>query len=166
MTNIRTWINLVEKIDKEREFYINQANEFRAEQKLWWPVSPELMDIYRDGSHSFKDAMSALHWYKNDQKHRDGDKPAEIYADGRLAWFKNGRHHRDGDKPAEIWADGTLVWYKNGELHRLRGPAFIDAHNKFQWYFKGKQIPVNSQEEYLQWLEKNGHVDVYRLRKS
>jgi hypothetical protein len=65
-----------------------------------------------------------------------------------------------------INADGTLYWWKNGKWHRLLGPALIDKNNKFEWWVKSMKIPVNSQEEYLNWLEKNGHVDVYRLRKS
>jgi hypothetical protein len=190
MTKIRNWINLVENTNKEREFYINQANEYRAEQNLWWPISSELMASYRDGSHTNKAANGSLiwskngyfhrdgdkpawmwadgslAWYKNGEWHRDGDKPAEIFADGTLEWWKNGRQHRDGDKPAVIRADGTLEWYKNGLQHRLAGPAIIGANNNFQWWFKGKRIPVTSQEEYLNWLEKNGHVDVYRLRQS
>jgi hypothetical protein len=62
-------------------------------------------------------------------------------------------------------ANGYLWWWKKGERHQLAGPAVIDENNKFEWWFKGKQIPVNSQEEYLNWLQKNGHIDVYRLRK-
>jgi hypothetical protein len=191
MTNIRNWINLVENIDKEREFYINQANHYRTEERSkWWPVSPDLMASYKDGSHTDKwpngtlvwykngvyhrdgdkpawiRANGTLEWWKNDQNHRDSDKPAEICADGTLEWWKNGLWHRDGDKPAEINANGTLIWLKNGEKHRLAGPAVIDGNNNFRWDFKNKQIPVNSQEEYLQWLVKNGLIDVYRLRKQ
>jgi hypothetical protein len=191
MTNIRNWINLVENIDKEREFYINQANYYRTEERdKWWPVSPELMASYKDGSHTQKlrhgtlqwlkngkfhrdsdkpaeiNAVDELLWCKNDEQHRDGDKPAFIGADGSRQWFKNDELHRDGDKPASIHARGTLEWFKNGEYHRLLGPAVIDQNNNFEWWFKGVKILVKSQEEYLQWLEKNGHIDVYRLRKQ
>ena len=191
LNQIRHWINLVKNTDKEQEFYINQANHYRTEERAkWWPVSKELMASYRDGDKpAYIDADGALHWdngqlhrdedkpaviyangtlgwYKNGLLHRDGDKPAWIGADGALEWCKNGEQHRDGHKPAEIWADGTLEWWKNSRVHRLTGPAVIDSNNKFEWWFKGKKIPVKSQEKFLQWLEKNGHVDVYRLRKS
>jgi hypothetical protein len=192
MTNIRNWINLVENIDKEREFYINQANYYRTEERdKWWPVSPELMASYRDGDkparilpdgsliweknglwHRDDDKPAriwpddSLEWWKNGELHRDGDKPAIIYADNKLVWYKNGLRHRDGDKPAMIYADGLLEWVKNSEGHRLVGPAVIDENNNFEWWFKGEEIPVNSQEEYLKWLSDKGHIDVYRLRKQ
>jgi hypothetical protein len=190
MTNIRSWINLVENIDKEREFYINQANEFRKERAKGWPVSKELLASYKDGSHTrkYSDGTLAwlkngryhrdgnkpayigtddtLQWYKNGHWQRDGDKPARISADGSLEWWKNGHLHRDGDKPARIEATGSLQWWKNYLLHRLLGPAVITENNDFEWWFKGEEIPVNSQEEFLQWLQKNGHIDVYRLRKQ
>jgi hypothetical protein len=192
MTEIRNWINLVENIDKEREFYINQANYYRTtERAKWWPVSPELMASYNDGSRTETDVNGSLVWMKDGVYHREGDKPAFIDFDGSLVWYKNGKEHRDGDKPAYIDADGTLVWYKNrlnnrdrdkpavinanGTLvwfkndfrHRLAGPAVIDNYNNyFQWYFKGEKIPVNSQEEFLKWLSDKGHIDVYRLRKQ
>jgi hypothetical protein len=191
MTEIRNWINLVENIDKEREFYINQANYYRTEERdKWWPVSPELMASYKDGSHTRKYSDGTLEWLKNGDWHRDGDKPADIWSDGTLGWLKNGVYHRggdkpafigadgsrqwfkndelhrDGDKPASILADGTLLWYKNGEYHRLLGPAVIDQNNNFEWWFKGEEIPVKSQEEFLKWLSDKGHIDVYRLRKQ
>ena len=182
--------NLYENADIDREFYINQSNEFRAERDKWWPVSKELMDSYRDGSHTEKWHSDLLIWVKNGLLHRDGDKPAEIYANGSLAWYKNdlvhregdkpadinsdgdllwsknGYWHRDGDKPARIEATGSLQWCKNGELHRVRGPAVITENNNFEWYFKGEKILVKSQEEFLKWLSDKGHIDVYRLRKQ
>jgi hypothetical protein len=191
MTNIRSWINLLENIDKEREFYINQANHYRTEERdKWWPVSKELIASYKDGSHTQKLRHGTLQWLKNGKFHRDSDKPAVIYPDGTLLWYKNGEYHRDGDKPAWIWADGSLAWEKNGQLHRdgdlpagiwpagtlewwknnklhrLLGPAYIDENNNFEWWFKGEEIPVKSQEEFLKWLSDKGHIDVYRLRKS
>ena len=183
MQLIRNWINLVENTDSEREFYINQANEFRAERKLWRSVSDELMASYRDGSHTKErldgslewykngklhrdgdlpaaiDADGTLHWYKNGEPHRDDNKPAVIRADGTLEWYKNGDWHRDGDKPVWIWENGTLIWSKNGLNHRVLGPAVIDGNNNFKWWFKGGQIPVNSQEEYEEWIHKNHPFD-------
>jgi hypothetical protein len=65
-----------------------------------------------------------------------------------------------------MWAGGQLGWFKNGEAHRLLGPAVITENNDFEWWFKGEEIPVNSQEEFLKWLRDKGHIDVYRLRKQ
>ena len=90
-------------------------NEHLKERDLWWPVSPELMTSYRDGSHT-KDIGSALFWYKNNFFHRDGDKPAVIYADGTLEWFINGIRHRvtgpaavNPNKKHEYWIDGVEI---------------------------------------------------------
>ena len=184
MTNIRTWINLVENTDHDREFYINQANKFRKERAKWWPVSKKLLaNNYKDGSQTEKTADGTRVWYKNGEVHRDDDRPAIIYADGGLVWYKNGEYHRDGDKPARIDEDGTLgwwkngkihrdgdkpavigsdgllVWYKNGQRHRVLGPAVIDKNNNFEWWFRGDEIPVNSQEEYEEWIHKNHPFD-------
>ena len=35
---------------------------------------------------------------------------------GTKFWYKNGVKHRDGDQPAVISADGYRAWYKNGKL--------------------------------------------------
>ena len=115
-------------------------NDYLKEQELWWPVSPELMSSYRDGSHTEKWATGSLVWYKTSFLHRNGDKPAVIYADGTLQWWKNGLRHRDGNKPARIYADGGLVWYKNGEFHRDGDkPAYIGAGGTLIWYKNDKQ---------------------------
>ena len=63
------------------------------------------------------DSDDNMYWLNDlGQLHRDGDKPAIIWADGGRRWYKNGELHRDGDKPAVISASGTKLWYKNGEL--------------------------------------------------
>jgi hypothetical protein len=46
--------------------------------------------------------------------HRDGDRPAIIWADGTQWWLQNDEVHRDGDQPAYIGADGTQRWYQYG----------------------------------------------------
>ena len=147
--------------------------KYLSERAKWWPVSPELMASYRDGSHThnfgnaelawWKDGYfhrdgdkpayigsdGSLEWYKNGQYHRDGDLPAIIYADGELAWFKNGVRHRDGDKPAWIRADSTLQWYKNDEWHRTTGPAIIHPNNKHRYWINGVDIT----KEVKSWLK-------------
>ncbi len=148
-------------------------NEYLKERELWWPVSPELMAEYNDGSHDSKDTRDKLLWYKNDLLHRDGDKPAVIYsygtlewrkngdlhrdgdkpawigADSRLGWWKNDKIHRDGDKPALIWPNDTLVWHKNGLRHRITGPAVIHPNNEHEYWING----VNITKEVKSWLE-------------
>ena len=193
MNTIRKWINLVENIDSDREFYINQANEFRKERSKYWPVSSKLMASYRDGSHTKKEVDGSIGWYKNGIRHRDGDKPASILKNGTCQWWKNGqvhrdgdmpswigsfgsliweknnRRHRDGDKPALMGVNDQLEWYKNGKLHRVLGPAVIGINNEFIWWFRGEKIPVTSQDEYEEWLKKNHPFEpevrqLYQLR--
>jgi hypothetical protein len=114
-------------------------NEYLKERELWWPVSPELLAGYKDGSH-VKDINGSLVWYKNGLLHRDGDLPAFISSGGTLGWYKNGKYHRDGDKPAWIWPNGTLVWLKNGDWHRTTGPAIIYPNNKKEYWVNDIEI--------------------------
>ena len=65
------------------------------------------MITYPDGSQE---------WRTHRVRHRDGDLPAHIGAEGTLEWWKNGGEHRDGDLPAVIEANGTYAWYHNGVL--------------------------------------------------
>jgi hypothetical protein len=134
-------------------------NDYLKERELWWPVSPELMAIYKNGSHREEWTDGTLIWYKNGECHRDGDKPAWIYPNGELTWYKNGKWHRDGDKPAYINPDGTLTWYKNGKCHRDGDkPAWIDKDGRLEWRKNGKQhritgpavIRPNNKHEY--WI--------------
>ena len=70
-------------------------------------------------------------FYKNGRFHRDGDKPAVIFLDGRKEYWKNGVLHRDGDKPAVIYSSGTEKYYKNGKFHRDGDkPAMITTYKK------------------------------------
>jgi len=118
--------------------------EYLSEQAKWWPVSPELIASYRDGSHTEEWNHGTLAWSKNGDLHRDGDNPAMIYGDGTLEWYKNGLRHRDGDKPTMIDADGTLKWWKNGDWHRDDDkPAVIGADNTLGWLKYGLRHRVN-----------------------
>jgi len=67
----------------------------------------------------FIDGFNNKIWYKNDEYHREKDKPAIIYSNGEIAWFKNGEIHRENDKPARIYSDGTMAWYTDGEFIRI-----------------------------------------------
>lgn len=60
------------------------------------------------------DYTGSVMYYKNGQRHRDGDKPAVIRVDGTVWYYKDDELHRDGDLPARIWADGSAEYWKNG----------------------------------------------------
>ena len=161
-------------------------NEYLKERKLWWPVSPKLMASYRDGSHASKTADGTLIWYKNDDFHRNGDKPAVIYwdgtlvwfknnlrhrdddmpafiyADGSLGWWKNGQRHRDGDRPAVIYWNGSLTWYKNGQIHRTTGPAVIHSNNKHEYWING----VNITAKVNAWLKTRDYLHPFTLEQQ
>ena len=124
------------------------TSDAKKERARYWPISPELMAQYKDGSHT-KNEFDYLEWRQNDKMHRDGDKPAIIYADGSLAWYQIGLIHRDGDKPAIITADGGLEWWKNGQLHRYSGPARIRPSGGMSWWIRGEYITLEVNE----WLE-------------
>jgi hypothetical protein len=40
----------------------------------------------------------------------------EKYSSGNKYWFKNSKLHRENDKPAIIYNDGRLCWYIDGKL--------------------------------------------------
>jgi hypothetical protein len=126
-------------------------NEYLKERELWWPISPELMAQYNDGSHTHKFVYGELAWWKNFKLHRDGDKPARIWTDGTLIWYKNGEVHREDDKPAVIFADGRLCWYKNGVYHQTTGPAVIRPNNKHEheYWINGDNVT----KDVKIWLE-------------
>jgi hypothetical protein len=43
---------------------------------------------------------------------------------------------------------GTKFWRLNGQYHREDGPAVEWTDGSCDWYFRDKQIEVNSQEEF------------------
>ena len=138
-------------------------NDYLKERDLWWPVSPELMTSYRDGSHTDDWLDGTLLWFKNGVWHRDGDKPARIYAaNSTLLWYKNGKIHRDGDKPAAIFWNGTLWWYKNGKQHRVTGPAVINRNNKHEYWING----VNITAKVNAWLKTRDYLHPFTLEQQ
>lgn len=97
---------------------------------IQWTLNSEL--------HSFCDlpayAGHGIHlWYKRGKKHRSGDQPAIICADGKQEWWQHDELHRDGDQPAIVHADGTRQWWQHGKKHRdlTRGNIFQVV---FSWY--------------------------------
>jgi hypothetical protein len=95
-------------------------------------LSPIIYDIV--------DTNGTLKWYKEGKLHRDGDEPAEIWANKTQRWYKEGNQHRDGDEPAVIQSNGTRFWYKEGERHRDGyKPAIICLDGAQIWYKEGKR---------------------------
>ena len=71
-------------------------------------------------------------WYQHGKIHRI-DKPAVIYINGMRQWWKEGKPHRDGDKPAVLWAFGARAWWRDGKRYRIDEHAFIDADGMQRW---------------------------------
>jgi hypothetical protein len=95
--------------------------------------------------HSINDLPAIIHvngkqeWYKNGNRHRDGDLPAIMGGDSQ-EWFKDDRRHRDGDLPAVIFDYGAQYWFKYGRLHRDGDlPACIHSNRCREWYNDGKR---------------------------
>jgi len=80
----------------------------------WFVLNVPVGRVYRSFLHKHYPSLKV--WYKNGKLHRDGDKPAVVYAHGDQCWYKNGELHRDGDKPAIVYVNGFKAWYKNGRL--------------------------------------------------
>jgi hypothetical protein len=77
-----------------------------------------------------------IKWYKRGMLHRDVN-PAIIKYYGKVerieSWFKNGNKHRDEDLPAELEYDSNNklsieIWYKNGSLYREENKRPILFH--------------------------------------
>ena len=70
-------------------------------------------------------------WYQNGELHRE-DGPAVTTNGQKLwcikRWYKDGNRHRDGDRPAMIMANGIFAWYKNNISYK---PNWQDHHFKY-----------------------------------
>jgi hypothetical protein len=88
------------------------------------------------------DVNGTQRWYnKDNEHHREDDKPAIVYTDGTQIWMRNSKLHRDNG-PAAIYADGTQLWCKNDELHRDNGkPAVINADGTEEYWLNDKRQP-------------------------
>jgi len=60
-------------------------------------------------------------------------------------WWVNDLRHRENNKPAVEWGDGRKSWYVNGLSHRTNGPAFENASGHKSWHLEGVEY---SEEEY------------------
>jgi hypothetical protein len=62
-------------------------------------------------------------------------------------WYKNGLRHRENDKPAFEWINGKKEWYINGLRHRENGkPAIEYSNGKKEWWINSKSIKRNYDE--------------------
>ena len=88
-------------------------------------------------------------YYKNDVLHRE-DGPAIEYFNGDEEWYKEGLLHRfDGPASTE---GNNKYWYFDGMLHRRLGPAIEYDDGIKEWYYYGREIQVNSLEEFSKHL--------------
>ena len=86
---------------------------------------------HRDGDlPAIMHANGDQEWFKHGKRHRDGDLPAIMHANGDQEWYKDDKRHRDGDLPAIIYADGAQSWFKYEVQHRDVGPAHVSAKNQ------------------------------------
>ena len=84
------------------------------------------------------DGVRYSYWYRNGKVHRDGDKPAITASNGTMEWYRDGKIHRDGDLPAIVQADGSEFWYKSDRLHRDNDlPAIIRSDGTQEWFRNG-----------------------------
>lgn len=76
---------------------------------------------------------------------RQGNKPnyaimkKYIQPNGDILHLENAVRHRQGDLPAVIGADGSKEWWLNGARHRERGPAVITANGEEFYYLYGNE---------------------------
>ena len=142
MNDLRRYITILENASQdELQKYRDELKYWQNEKKKYWPISKELLAQYKDGTNTEK-------------------------FNGDLYWRnKNNQMHRDGDKPAYIGRDCNLQWWKNGKLHRFSGPAVIYPSGTREWHWRGEHIPVNSQEEFIEYLKKHKGVKIIRANK-
>jgi hypothetical protein len=77
-------------------------------------------------------------WYKNDDIHRENDRPAVVYDHGAKKWYRDNLLHRVGDQPAYIHKYGTQLWYMNSVIHRCHDlPAVVGKDGSCAWFING-----------------------------
>jgi hypothetical protein len=72
------------------------------------------------------------------------------HPNGSVSWFRD-----NGDLASFQYPNGSRFWYKgNGRIHhREDGPAFELINGVKRWYWNGKRVNVNNQEEFERWLK-------------
>lgn len=170
--SLEKWTKSIEIITREEAtciFWISQVT--RVNGKIHSSSSNK-------NNAAIVDFDGTKHWYKNNNRHRDNDKPAYEDADpnGTKKWYVENKLHRDNDKPAIECASGTKHWYINGKLHRVIDdkPAIEDADGNKHWYMNGKlhraagnDKPASEYADgYKEWyihgeLQRNNYRDNY-----
>ena len=75
-----------------------------------------------------------------------------IDSDGTKEWYLHDKLHRV-DGPAIENTDGTKYWALHDKLHRIDGPAVEYANGSKLWFLDGKQVNVQTQEQFLQMMK-------------
>lgn len=52
-----------------------------------------------------------------------------------------------------ISPEGSKFYFNNGSIEREDGPAVEYANGINHWWYKGKRVRVNSQDEFEQWIK-------------
>jgi hypothetical protein len=146
------------------------------------PMSSNIVCVSDVEKFSFRHCdIRALKWYKDDKKHRDNDKPAEIWGCDDwtyMAWYQDGEKDRRGDKPVRItydsghmhkeWMvddelistdDEILKRYKNDKLHADNDqPAIINKeHGMYIWMQNGQIHRDNNQPAIVKTIQPPGY---------
>ena len=108
------------------------------------------------------DEWGTKHYYKNGERHRDGNLPAIEYPDGEKHYYKNGERHRDGDLPAIEYADGTSRYFRNGKRHRDGELPAIEWSDGDKSYYKNGIRYTKEQVEFMTRMEKKKLIKVFR----
>ena len=134
---------------------------------------PSVIAYYKNGNIMYED------WYRNGNRHRDGDLPAYIeYYDNKgliyfKSWWKNNEKHRDGDKPAYIQydSDSKIIiesWWKNNEKHRASEEGDLPAHIEYNsngdivgeyWYQDDRLYRNNNKPVHIKYNDKGKVCD-------
>ena len=144
-------IELYQEMNSSHGSLNDDSNDFVVEKtreqvvKVW---RNEAGRVHRDGDKPamiYADGTQA--WFQDGQLSRGDDKPAMIYADGSQEWFVNGKHGRDGDQPAIVTATGEKSWLKDGRFSRENDkPTVITEDGTQFWYRTGSKLGILHRE--------------------
>jgi hypothetical protein len=80
---------------------------------------------------------TAVYYFRDCKFHRDDDRPAVVFARGRIEYFIDGIRHRD-EGPAIACVTGYKAFYKNGKLHNDKGAAIVHPSGAKEYFVDGK----------------------------
>lgn len=75
-------------------------------------------------------------WYRNGEKHRDGDQPA-FTSPTMYQWYVDGKRHRVGGPAVKHRDSDYCAYYINDRLHRVGGPAVVYDNGDVAYYYDG-----------------------------